>query len=114
MRTFMQGAWREFGYVYFLRSAAAVTPAELRSAKRSGNIAGLFVASPDRLVAAVGGHVDQLVPNGRHKFTRIAANTIRVRDRYGSYPVRPVLCYRSFWKAATRTRSWDWARTPQP
>jgi hypothetical protein len=100
MRTFIQGAWREFGYVHFLRSAAAVTPAELRSAKLSGNVAGLFVASPDRLVAALDGHVERLVPKGRHKFTRIAANTIRVRDRYGSYPVRPVLCHGNFWKAA--------------
>ncbi len=100
MRTFIEGAWREFGYVYFLRSAAAVTPAELRIAKRSGNVADLFVASPARLAAELDGRVDRPLPKGRHKFTRIGATTIRVRDRYGSYPLRPVLCHGSYWKAA--------------
>jgi hypothetical protein len=100
MRTFMESAWREFGYVYFLRSAAAVTPAELRSAQRSGNIADLFVASPERLAWVLDSPVDRPPPKGRHTFTQIGATTIRVRDRYGCYPVRPVLCHGTFWKAA--------------
>lgn len=98
--TFVQGAWREFGYVYFLRSAAAVTPAELRGAKRSGNVAGLFVASTDRLDAVLDRTGEPIAAKGRHKFTQVAARTVRVRDRYGSYPVRGVLCHGTFWKAA--------------
>ncbi len=33
-RTFVRGAWREFGYVHLLRSATAVDPATFRKAKR--------------------------------------------------------------------------------
>ena len=98
MRTFIEGAWREFGYVHFLRSAAAVTPAELKAARRSGDVAGLFVASRGRLAAEIDSGAGEPNPRGRYRFTRIGATTIKVRDRYGSYPVRPVLCHGSFWK----------------
>ena len=100
MRTFIEGAWREFGYIYFLRSAWAVTPAELKAARRSGDLAGLFVTSRDRLVLELDERPDRPNPKGRYRFRRIGAKTIRVRDRYGSYPVRPVLCHGSYWKAA--------------
>jgi hypothetical protein len=99
-RTFIEGAWREFGYVYFLRSAWAVTPDELRSAKRSGDLPGMFIATPQRMQAELDSRPDQPNPKGRYRFRRIGPKTIRVRDRYGSYPVRPVLCHGTFWKQA--------------
>ncbi len=99
-RTFIQSAWREFGYVHFLRSAAAVTPAELRSTKQSGNIASLFVSSRDQLITELNRQIDRPCPKGRGKFTQISATSIRVRDRFGSYPIRPVLCHGSFWQSA--------------
>jgi hypothetical protein len=100
MRTFIQGPWREFGYVVFLRSATAVTPAELRSVTKSRNVASLFIVSPDRMKAEIDRPVDQPQPKGRAKFTNVGGTTIRTRDHYGSYPVRPVLCHGEFWKQA--------------
>ncbi len=100
MRTFIQGAWREFGYAHLLRSAASVTPAEYRRAKKSGDIAALFVSSREQLLAELDRDGDQPKPKGRYTFEAIGARRIRVRDRYGSYPVRSVLCHGSFWKEA--------------
>jgi hypothetical protein len=100
MRTFMSSAWREFGYVHLLRSAAAVTRSELKWAKRSGDVAGLFVASDAELRSQLGQHVEAPNRKGRYRFTRIGPTPIRVRDRYGSYPVRAVLCHGTFWKHA--------------
>ena len=99
-RTFIEGAWREFGYVYFLRSVWAVTPAELRSARKSGDLQGMFVATPQRMQAELNSRPDQPNPKGRYRYRRVGPKTIRVRDRYGSYPVRPVLCHGTFWKQA--------------
>jgi hypothetical protein len=100
MRTFIEGAWREFGWVYFLRSAAAVTPAELKAAKQSGNLAAMFASSDEPLLAQVDGPPLVTKPKGRYRFTRIAATKIKVRDRYGNYPIRAVLCHGSYWKRA--------------
>jgi hypothetical protein len=103
MRTFIEGAWREFGYVMFLRSAAAVTPAELKAARRTNDLAAFFVSDRDRLVREL--DIRSVSPNGRgrYRFNRVGPTTIRVRDRYGSYPVRPVLCHGTYWKAAVDT-----------
>jgi hypothetical protein len=103
MRTFIEGAWREFGYVYFLRSAAAVTPAELRTVQHSTGVASLFVTTEPRLLNEIGGRSEEPNDKGRYRFTRIAATTIRVRDRYGSYPIRPVLCHGTYWRSAVDT-----------
>jgi hypothetical protein len=98
IRTFIEGAWREFGYVYLLRSAASVTPAEFRRARKSGNFASLFIASQEQLVPALeGGGVE---PKGRHKFRTIGPTAIKVRDKYGSYGVHALLCHGTFWRAA--------------
>ena len=59
----------------------------------------MFVASPEQLTAALGGPAAPL-PKGRYTFRRISATTIRVKDRYGNYPIRPVLCHGLYWKAA--------------
>lgn len=100
MRTFVEGAWREFGTVYLLRGAGSVTPAEYRLAKRSGNPGRMFITSREQFSAIL--DAPQRVPNpkGRYIFRSIGATTIRVRDRYGSYGVRALLCHGAFWKAA--------------
>ena len=40
------------------------------------------------------------VPKGRYTFENIAPTKIRVRDKFGAYPARAVLCHGSFWQAA--------------
>jgi hypothetical protein len=50
-KTFMHGAWREFGWVYLLRSATAVPPAEYREIVREGGKA--FIDSPEAFEAEV-------------------------------------------------------------
>jgi hypothetical protein len=99
-RTFIQGAWREFGYVHFLRSEAAVTPGEYRSAKRAGGVARLFITSIPEFVTRL---TQPPSPPDRRRwraFTDIAPRTIRVWDRYGSYPPNGYLCHGTIWKAA--------------
>jgi hypothetical protein len=103
IRTFVEGAWREFGYAHLLRSAAAVTPAEYRWARRSGNPLALFIRSPEQLDAELARQRVEPYGKGRYRFKSIGPKTIRVRDRYGSYPMRPLLCHGSFWKAAVDT-----------
>jgi hypothetical protein len=98
-RTFVQGAWREFGYVYLLRSAASVTPAEYRAARRSGDFATMFIDCPERLFRRLDG-VPAPLGRGRHKFTDVAPSALRVRDRYGCYPMEAMLCHGRFWKDA--------------
>jgi hypothetical protein len=100
MRTFIEGAWREFGYVHLLRSAASVTRKEYRWAKSTGDPRGLFVASDDRLESELARRSAQPYRKGRYRFRSIGPRTIRVRDRYGSYPMSALLCHGTFWKAA--------------
>ena len=99
-RTFMQGAWREFGYVHLLRSAASVTPGEYWRAKRTGGVAGLFLTSMSQLTIRL--NATPPPPERRlwHTFTDIAPWAIRVWDRYGSYPASRYLCHGTIWKAA--------------
>ena len=73
LRTFMEGAWREFGHVYFLRSAASVTLDEYHRAKQAHDFAGMFISSPEQLGAALGGQSVQ--PKGRYKFRTIGPTT---------------------------------------
>jgi hypothetical protein len=100
IRTFVEGAWREFGYVYFLRSAASVTPPELRLARDSGDLSAMFVASRERLLVECRRRAGQVDPKGRARYANVGNATIRVRDRYGSYPLCPLLCHGAFWKSA--------------
>jgi hypothetical protein len=100
MRTFIEGAWREFGYVHLLRGAASVTRAEYRWARRSGTPSALFVSSREQLLAQLEAQRDQPYRKGRYRFKAIGARTIRVRDRYGSYPMRAILCHGNYWQAA--------------
>jgi len=100
MRTFIEGAWREFGYVYMLRSATSVTPGELRRAKRHGGFRSMFIDSDERMWAFCASCGQQPLRKGRYTFTDIGPTTIRVRDKYGSYPARPMLCHGTYWQAA--------------
>jgi hypothetical protein len=100
IRTFVEGAWREFGYVVFLRSAASVTPAEYRAARATGGLSSLFISSHEQLLAACDGGPRVANPKGRYRFKNASGTAIRVRDRYGSYPLTPLLCHGAFWKAA--------------
>lgn len=98
IRTFMEGPWREFGYVFLLRSATSVTPAEYKLAKKSGNPARMFISSVDQLLPALA--EDGVKPKGRYRLKAIGPSTIKVRDRYGSYGVHALLCHGLFWKSA--------------
>ena len=103
-RTFARGAWREFGYVHLLRSTDSVTPSEYRALKtalrRGADPSSVFVSSALRLEATLNqtGYVPERA--GRRALRSIAHRTIRVRDPYGAYSVRDVLCHGSFWRDA--------------
>jgi hypothetical protein len=99
-RTFIEGAWREFGYVHFLRSAASVTPREFGHAKSTGNLAGLFLISRQQFLAQLSASSSAPGAKRWHAFRDIAPGTIRVRDRYGSYPPKGYLCHGTIWKSA--------------
>ncbi len=98
-RTFIEGAWREFGSVWLLRSSQSVTPAEYRATMRGGGLAQLFISTPDQLHAALSAD-DSPHPRGREVFRNVGTDKIRVRDRYGGYPVHAMLVHGSFWKEA--------------
>jgi hypothetical protein len=98
-RTFMEGAWREFGHVAMLRSATSVTPRELRDLERGG--AGkLFVTSSQQLDHELARSARRPLGKGRHVLRDVGPSTVRVRDRYGAYPVIGLLCHGRFWKVA--------------
>ena len=99
-RTFVKGAWREFGYVHLLRSATAVDPATFRKAREGGRLPALFIASDDRLNAALAGAPTAPMPRGWHRERTIAGSTVLVRDRYAAYPVRSLICHGTYWKRA--------------
>jgi hypothetical protein len=99
-RTFIQGAWREFGYVHFLRSAASVTPAEFRHAKSTGNLGGIFLISQEQFRAELAKSLPAPSTRHRHVFGNIAPRTIKAWDRYGSYPPMGHLCHGTIWKPA--------------
>jgi hypothetical protein len=63
----------------------------------------MFIASRERLVAECGRRTGRVEPKGRTRYANVGDATIRVRDRYGSYPLCPLLCHGAFWKAAVDT-----------
>jgi hypothetical protein len=98
--TFIQGAWREFGRVHFLRSAASVTPAEFRHAKSTGNLSGMFLISREQFLAELAKSPPAPGGGRRQVFKNIAPRPIRVRDRYGGYLPTGYLCHGAIWKLA--------------
>jgi hypothetical protein len=100
VRTFLQGAWREFGYVHLLRGASSVSPREYRRAKRTGKLGDLLVHDRVALRSEINRMSGQVERRGFHKIVGVAASPVRVWDRHGSYPVSAVLCHGSFWQTA--------------
>ncbi|MEV5839671.1 hypothetical protein [Nocardia sp. NPDC052112] len=100
VRNFLHGAWREFGYVYILRSSGSVSPAEIARARADNAIRTMFAASPRTFRTAVAGFGSDPLPPGKHRLTGITNTPERVDDPAGSYPVRALLCHGSFWKSA--------------
>ena len=99
-RTFLESAWREFGYVFLLRSATSVTRKEFRRARQLQSLSEMFVHDD-----ATFGSTLQLAPTspmkkGRIVLPDVAPSRVRVRDPYGSYPVRAVLCHGDYWRRA--------------
>jgi hypothetical protein len=99
-RTFVRGAWREFGYVYLLRSAAAVSPAQFRRAKKTGQLRALFVNSESKLRAKLDRAPTEPYGPGLRAHGTIAGSSVLVFDRYGAYPVCAVTCAAAFWQQA--------------
>lgn len=99
-REFLRGAWREFGYVHLLRSAASVSPEEVRKIRQDNTFRTMFVASPRMLREELAKHPAEPFPPGRRRLMGVTDLGVRVRDPAGSYPVRPILCHVSFWQAA--------------
>lgn len=100
VRNFLHGAWREFGYVYILRSSGSVSPAEVARARADNAIRTMFAASPRTFRTALAGFGSEPLPPGKHRLTGITNMPERVHDPAGSYPVRALLCHGSFWKSA--------------
>jgi hypothetical protein len=100
-RTFFQGAWREFGHIYLLRSAASVTPAEFRQFKRSRrNFTGLLIDSAEQFAAELGRPLAGPSRKRWHVFKNVGPQTVSARDWYGSYPPRTFLCHGRIWKSS--------------
>jgi hypothetical protein len=96
---FLAGPWRMRGCIYLLRSATQVTAAELEQVEDSGSAPSLFISTPAQLDAALAqpaaGPSNEPCPNGFLRRCRWLMNPER-----GWYPVTPLLCHGSFWKAA--------------
>ncbi len=95
---FMEGAWREFGPIYMLRSDDSVAPSELHEARRAGTVESLVVRSDDELRAVFAPQPP--LPKGWHKLTTVTSHSVRVRDPYGAYPVHAALCSGAYWREA--------------
>ena len=99
-RTFARGAWREFGYVHILRSAASVAPGEFARYRRADRLAELFVSSEEQLRRQLDEAPVEPQPPGLRWLPTIAGSAVLTFDRYGAYPVRSALCHGDFWTTA--------------
>lgn len=99
-RTFLESAWREFGYVFLLRSATSVTKREFKRAKQLPSLDEMFVHDDDGFGAILGAAPTAPLPKGRLVLPNVAPTRVKVRDPYGSYPIRAVLCHGDYWKRA--------------
>ena len=99
-RTFVRGAWREFGHVHLLRSAAAMSPAQFRAVRRAGALGPLFVSSPEDLRTRLDRAPTEPQRPGWHRLDTVAGSTVWAFDRFGAYPVHSVFCHADFWQTA--------------
>ena len=96
LRAFLQGPWRECGYVHFMRAATSVSADEIHAAK-SGT--ALFINSREWLEAELARQPMEPLSCGHHDLRNVGDGEIRVTDAAGSYPVRALLIHGSFWQA---------------
>ena len=97
LQEFLSGAWRECGYVHLIKDADSVSPAEAQAMAGGPEI---FINSRSRLLADLAARpVQPLTPGGR-ELAYFSADPVRVSDRYGSYPVRALLCHETYWRSA--------------
>ena len=99
-RTFLESAWREFGYVFLLRSATSVTRREYKRARQLQSLNEMFVHDDETFGATLRLAPTAPMKKGRVVLPDVAPTRVRVRDPYGSYPVRAVLCHGDYWKRA--------------
>jgi hypothetical protein len=97
LQEFLAGAWREFGYVHLIKDADSVSPDEAQAMARGSDV---FINSRTRLLEELAARPLQPLSPGRHELAYFAADPVKVSDRYGSYPVRALLCHETFWKSA--------------
>ncbi|HUQ59616.1 hypothetical protein [Lentzea sp.] len=86
-RTFLEGAWSEFGYAHLLRHPESTTWRELWRLRRPEVMAELVVSTEAQL---------------RDRLRRSPAEPVRRRP-YGEYPVREFFCSDAFWQRAAGT-----------
>lgn len=99
-RTFLESGWREFGYVFLLRSATSVTRREFTRARQTQSLNEMFVHDDETFEATLRLAPTSPMKKGRVVLPDVAPTRVRVRDRYGSYPVRAVLCHGDYWRRA--------------
>lgn len=98
-RRFVGGGWRRYGYVHVLQSADQVDADVLETAKDTGSVESLFIASDaeleDALRRQATGKWDEPMPTGFRARWRWTFHPER-----GKYPVRALLCHGSYWQRA--------------
>jgi F0F1-type ATP synthase membrane subunit c/vacuolar-type H+-ATPase subunit K len=99
-RTFLESAWREFGYVFLLRSATSVTRREFTRARQLQSLDEMFVHDDETFGATLRLAPTSPMKKGRVVLPDVAPTRVRVRDPHGSYPVRAVLCHGDYWRRA--------------
>lgn len=87
-------------YVHLLRSAASVSPQEVREVRRRNAFRTMFVASPRMLREELAKQSAEPLPPGRNRLLGVTDLAVEVRDPAGSLPVRSILCHVSFWQSA--------------
>ncbi len=95
-RTYVESAWREFGYVNLIRNAASISPKELRD----GTIEASMVLSIDDARRAWAARPRGVDGEKHKKIEGVAFAPVRVRDPVGSYPVFSMFCHDTAWQAA--------------
>jgi hypothetical protein len=99
-RNFVRGAWREFGYVRLLRSAAAVPPATLLRWHRNGALRTAFIRGGPQLDDALAGVAQEPLAPGPRRIDTIAGSSVLVYDRFGSFPEQSLLVHGTYWQQA--------------
>ena len=97
LQEFLEGAWRECGYVHLIKDADSISPDEAQAMAQGSEI---FINSRGWLLAELARRPVQPLSQGRRELAYFSAEPVRVNDRYGSYPVRALICHETFWKTA--------------